>query len=51
MGRRQRALLIDCLVKVVGLVLAVLVWPPAMMISVLVAAVFITVMVHVEGLV
>lgn len=50
MGRRQRALLIDCLVKVVGLVLAVFVWPPAMMVSVLVAAVFITAVVRAEGL-
>ncbi|MGI6230176.1 MAG: TMEM175 family protein [Tractidigestivibacter sp.] len=51
MERRQSALLLDCAIKVAGLALAVFVWPPAMMVSVLVAAAFITVVVRREGLV
>lgn len=40
----RRLLLIDIAIKIVGLIIAVTIYPPAMMISVLLAAMFITIM-------
>lgn len=40
----RKILLIDIFIKIVGLVIAISIYPPAMMISVLVAALFITIM-------
>lgn len=46
MRHRQHLLAIDCLIKAAGLLICIFVWPPAMVIAVAAAAIFITVGVH-----
>lgn len=49
MARRQRLLLVDCGIKAVGFVFAATLWPPAMMVSIGVAAAFIIAGVRTSG--
>ena len=46
MAKRRRLLWIDIAVKVVGLVISVTVYPPAMMYSVIIAAAFLMISIH-----
>lgn len=46
MAKRRRLLWIDIAIKVVGLVISVIVYPPAMMYSVIIAAAFLMISIH-----
>lgn len=46
MAKRRRLLWIDIAIKVAGLIIAVIVYPPAMMYSVIIAAAFLMISIH-----
>lgn len=46
MAKRRRLLWVDIAVKVVGLIISVTVYPPAMMYSVIIAAAFLMISIH-----
>lgn len=46
MAKRRRLLWIDIAIKIVGLVISVIVYPPAMMYSVIIAAAFLMISIH-----